>query len=64
MSSPSPSQPYLDLCHCDVLRPAPPRRECTITGPPRRGQLHVAQATLTDSMFPSVTTSAVESVRT
>ncbi|KAE8968085.1 hypothetical protein PF005_g28433 [Phytophthora fragariae] len=43
---------------------APLHRGCTIAGPPRRGQLHVAQATLTDSMFPRVTTNAVESVRT
>ncbi|KAE8975528.1 hypothetical protein PR002_g25587 [Phytophthora rubi] len=39
---------------------APLHRGCTIAGPPRRGQLHVAQATLTDSMFPRVTTNAVE----
>ncbi|KAE9356865.1 hypothetical protein PR003_g2079 [Phytophthora rubi] len=43
---------------------APPRHGYTIAVPPRRGQLHVTQTTLTDSMFPRITTSAVESVRT
>ncbi|KAE9327979.1 hypothetical protein PF001_g1632 [Phytophthora fragariae] len=40
---------------------APPRHGYTIAVPPRRGQLHVTQTTLTDSMFPRITTSAVES---